>query len=72
MVTDWARVLRFASQGQHRWSENPGLSPVARAAAVECAQIIRGSNTDTARVAFYETWKRITAEGLTPVRESVA
>ena len=72
MVADWGKVQRFASQGKHRWSENPGLSAVARAAAAEVAQTIRYSPVDTARVAFYEAWKQITADGLTPMRESVA
>lgn len=57
MVSDWSKVLGFARQGQHRWSENEGLSPLALAAAREVAVTIRYESETTARAAFFEAWK---------------
>jgi hypothetical protein len=64
MVSDWGQVRAMAAEGKHRWRDNEALSPVARRAASECAVTIRMENESTARVAFYEAWKRLSLEGV--------
>jgi hypothetical protein len=64
MVSDWGKVRALASQGNHRWREHPDLSPLARAAASEVAVTIKFETADSARVAFYEAWKRLKLEGV--------